>query len=206
MFQIIDNLVSEGFAGRLENMCKTEVFWCFDQTTSGIDEKKSSKYNVPGANYDGPQYGFGHWALEPNGSTSILFDKVLPLLYALEEKAKITIKEIYRIRIGLTTTVGKEVQHLPHVDLKQPHKVLLYYVNDSDGDTFLFNEKVTPFVEGVEYPDSFSLMDSFSPKKGSAIIFNGLHYHSSSTPVDHDSRIAININLVPLDEKHGPAV
>ena len=194
MFQIIDNLVSEGFAGRLENMCKTEVFWGFDQTTSGIDEKKSSKYNVPGANYDGPQYGFGHWALEPNGSTSILFDKVLPLLYALEEKAKITIKEIYRIRIGLTTTVGKEVQHLPHVDLKQPHKVLLYYVNDSDGDTFIFNETYSP--EDEDSVPNLTLKERVQPKRGRAILFDGLTYHNSSKPVNNTARYIINIDFI----------
>jgi len=194
MFQIIDNLVSEGFASRLENMCKAEVFWGFDQTTSGIDEKNSSKYNVPGANYNGPQYGFGHWALEPNGGTSVLFDKVLPLLYALEEKAEITIKEIYRIRIGLTTTVGKEVQHLPHVDLKQPHKVLLYYVNDSDGDTFIFNETYSP--EDEDSVPNLTLKERVQPKRGRAILFDGLTYHNSSKPVNNTARYIINIDFI----------
>lgn len=193
MFQIIDDLVSEGFATRLENMCKKEVFWGFDQTTSGIDEEESSKYSVPGANYDGPQYGFGHWALEPNGSASVLFDKVIPLLYALEEKTKITIQEIYRIRIGLTTTVGKEVQHLPHVDLKQPHKVLLYYVNDSDGDTFIFNEKYSP--EDEDSVTNLTLKERVQPKRNRAILFDGLTYHNSSKPVKNTARYIINIDF-----------
>ena len=194
MFQIIDNLVSEGFAGRLEHMCKEEVFWRFDQNTSGQFEEKSSKFNVPGANYDGPQYGFGHWALEPYGGTSVLFDRVFPLLYALEEKAEITAKEIYRIRIGLTTTVGKEVQHLPHVDLKVPHKVLLYYVNDSDGDTFIFNETYSP--EDEDSVPNLTLKERVQPKRNRAILFDGLKYHNSSKPINNTARYIINIDFI----------
>lgn len=193
MFQIIDNLVTDGFATRLENMCKTEVLWGFDESASGVDEKKSSDFNVPGANYNGPQYGFGYWALKPNETPSPLFEKILPLMYALEEKTGITIKEIYRIRIGLTTTVGKPVQHLPHVDLTQPHKVLLYYVNDSDGDTFMFNETYSPEDE-KSFPN-LTLKQRVEPKRGRAILFDGLTYHNSSKPVNNNARYIINIDF-----------
>jgi len=193
MFQVIDNLASETLAGRLENMCKTEIFWGFNENIAGVNKDQLLKYNVPGANYDGPQYGFSHWALNPNGETSQCFEKVLPLMYALEEKTGTPIKEIYRIRIALSTTVGKPVQNFPHVDLNQPHKVLLYYVNDSDGDTFMFNETYSP-----EDEDSFpnlTLKERVQPKKGRAILFDGLTYHNSSAPVNNTARYIINIDF-----------
>ena len=196
MFQVIDNFVSNGYATELENMCRTEVPWYLEENISGINEKNSpnyKKYSAPGANYDGPQYGFGHWALHYNGNKSLFFEKVYPLVYALEEKAKISIKELYRIRLALTTSVGKEVQHLPHVDEDKPHKVLLYYVNDSDGDTFMFNEMYSS--ENQKSLLNFTLKQRVEPKKNRAIIFDGLTYHNSSKPVKNMSRYIINIDF-----------
>jgi hypothetical protein len=193
MFQVIDNLASETLAGRLENMCKTEMFWSFSPNTSGVDKEELLKLNVPGANYDGPQYGFAHWALHPNGETSHFFEKVFPLIYALEEKTGVIAKEVYRIRVALTTTVGKPVQHFPHVDLNKPHKVLLYYVNDSDGDTFMFNETYSP--EDEDLLPNLTLKERVEPKRNRAILFDGLTYHNSSSPVNNNERYIINIDF-----------
>ena len=173
----------------LENMCKSELVWRLDDNVSGIEDEK---FKAPGANYDGPQYGFYYFALNSDGVKSPIFDKVLPLLYALEEKTGITVKEVYRIRIALTTTVGKEVQHHPHVDDYDPHKVLLYYVNDSDGDTFMFNEMYSPDEEPLS---EFTIKERVTPKKGRAIIFDGLTYHNSSKPVNNTARYIINIDF-----------
>jgi hypothetical protein len=85
------------------------------------------------------------------------------------------------------------VQHLPHVDILDPHKVLLYYVNDSDGDTFMFNEKYTPGDE--EVPLDYTLNQRVTPKKNRAIVFDGLTYHNSSKPVKNTSRYVINIDF-----------
>ena len=172
-------------------MCKSEITWRLDDNVSGMED---AKFKAPGANYDGPQYGFYHFALNKNGEKSPVFDKILPLLYALEEKVGITVQEVYRIRIALTTTVGEEVQHHPHVDIYTPHKVLLYYVNDSDGDTFMFNEMHSPGKEPEPFSE-FTLKEKVSPKKGRAIIFDGLRYHNSSKPVKNTARYIINIDF-----------
>ena len=117
-------------------------------------------------------------------------------MYFLEEKANITVKELYRIRLALNTSVGKEVQHYPHVDLTEPHKVLLYYVNDSDGDTFMFNEMYNlDTIEEKEELKTFTLKERVTPKKNKAIIFDGLRYHSSSKPVKNTARYIINVDF-----------
>jgi len=190
MLKVIDNFVTNTYAEVLETMCESELVWRLEDNISGIDYKK---FNAPGANFDGPQYGFYYFALNSDGVKSPVFDKVLPLLYSLEEKTGITVKEVYRIRIALSTTVGKEVQHHPHVDEYTPHKVLLYYVNDSDGDTFIFNETYSPGDE--EFPSDFTLKERVSPKKGRAIVFDGLTYHNSSKPVNNTARYIINIDF-----------
>lgn len=125
-------------------------------------------------------------------NNDILIGLCLPLIAKatdiLGDKTKLE-----RIRAGMFLR-GNGL-HKPHVDYFSKHYTLLYYVNDSDGDTYLFNEIATP-GNTFHYPESFSLQDRISPKKGRAVIFNGLIYHSSSYPENHSSRMAININLL----------
>ena len=66
----------------------------------------------------------------------------------------------------------------------------LYYVNESDGDTWMFNEEFKQFPE----PDVFTVKQRISPKPNRLIIFDGLCYHTASNPINSDSRVIININ------------
>jgi hypothetical protein len=82
-----------------------------------------------------------------------------------------------------------------HVDTDKKCYTLLYYVNDSDGDT-LFFDKTTKDYPYSEYNTSRFLPDwserqkeifteivySKTPKKGTAVAFDGSIYHASSSP------------------------
>jgi hypothetical protein len=188
MFQVIDNFLPTSYADSLEHMCKLDVSWNVMDNKSGV---MSKSYEAPGANYSGFQYGFSHSVLGYKGEQSKFFDKTWPMLYFIEEKANIKVNHVDRIRLGLTTSMGKEVQQYPHVDEPEPHNVLLYYVNDSDGDTFMFNEM---YQEGVDQTE-FTIKERVTPKKNRAILFDGLTYHSASSPVNNALRFVVNINF-----------
>ena len=70
----------------------------------------------------------------------------------------------------------------------RPHIAFLYYVNDSDGDTIIFNEK-----EG--HIGELTIKTRVSPKKGRLIIFGGNIYHAAGRP-KKDIRCVINYNFV----------
>ena len=86
-----------------------------------------------------------------------------------------------------------------HTDILQEHLVCLYYVNDSDGDTVLFNETTEdyPLVDTTCVFDDrkFTEMKRVQPKKGRVVLFNGKRYHCSSPP-QKDLRCIINFNLL----------
>jgi Rps23 Pro-64 3,4-dihydroxylase Tpa1-like proline 4-hydroxylase len=67
------------------------------------------------------------------------------------------------------------------------YKTLLYYVNDSDGDTIFYNECFTGQPVGL-----VTEQQRVTPKKGRAVIFNSNQIHSGSCPSVNDSRIVIN--------------
>ena len=73
------------------------------------------------------------------------------------------------------------IPHNAHVDKPNyNHWVGLYYVNDSDGDTFFFD-------------NDLNVIHKETPEKGKIILFDGKHLHSSSSP-SKNVRFTLNIN------------
>ena len=114
---------------------------------------------------------------------------------------KLKIKEIDvlngRSFLQTPTNISKDDVDSPHVDLIVPHFVMLYYVNDSDGDTHIYNEK-TKFA--ACYPDSemkFTLKKKVSPKQGRVVLFDGAHWHTAQQS-NHNLRCIVNYDLRDL--------
>ena len=70
--------------------------------------------------------------------------------------------------------------YAPHTDRPEEHLGLIYYVNDSDGDTIFF--------EGDKE------LQRVSPKKGRIVIFDGDTLHAGGFPTDNP-RCIVNYNL-----------
>lgn len=91
------------------------------------------------------------------------------------------------------TNQPRYVSQVPHTDLKFengnsiPHLVCLYYVNDSDGPTFF-------------YDNDLNVIEKVSPSRGTAVIFDGDTLHAGSNPILTPLRFAININFLPSNE------
>ena len=80
--------------------------------------------------------------------------------------------------------------HHAHVDnLVKKHDVILYYVNDADGDTFFF--EATHPCESED--DKRKVIHRETPEKGKMVIFNGNRFHASSPPTNN-FRMTLNIN------------
>lgn len=87
-----------------------------------------------------------------------------------------------------------------HIDRYYPHIAMVYYINDTDGDTKFFklngdtSDKFIQYLNNKEY-DKFEHFKSVSPKKGKIVIFDGLIPHASTYPTTKD-RYVINFNTV----------
>ena len=109
-------------------------------------------------------------------------------------------KEIYQARsfihFPLNPKLRKEFDNI-HIDLAFEHLVVLYYVNDTDGDTFIFDKK-TDYKNikwaSVTNENELNIIERISPKKGRVLLFDGNRYHSSSGPTE-DIRCIINFDI-----------
>lgn len=105
-----------------------------------------------------------------------------------------------RIKINLQTPVVNNDYNKyngAHVDRYNPHSTLIYYLNDSDGDTFIFNE-VFDEADSKTWPKNIvpTVRERVTPIANSLYYLDtGLRYHSSSNPINTNRRYTINFNF-----------
>ena len=121
----------------------------------------------------------------------------IPISYSGIKRMKLNMKHSVSSAIG----VPDDAVGTPHVDfgMFDPNGVIaIYYVNDSDGDTLIFDQDYRDFRRnGVK--GNFTLKQSVSPKKGRMVIFDGNLAHSAGLPRKSEVRIVLNINVAMHD-------
>jgi len=93
--------------------------------------------------------------------------------------------KILRAKVNLQSqnkNATTETFNCPHRDMDEPHLAGIYYVNDSDGFTFLFD-------------NDNNIINKIMPKKGSLLVFDGSLKHASGHPTKCLKRCVINFNL-----------
>jgi hypothetical protein len=124
-------------------------------------------------------------------------------LLSIFDKIHIEHNEIIRIRIGLITNIGEINVHKPHVDCDFPNYYTgLLYLNDSDGETFIYNEVYDDSygIGSFDYiktilNNNLSVKEKIKPKQNRLLLMNGNVFHSSSNPISVSARYTINFNF-----------
>ena len=92
-----------------------------------------------------------------------------------------TLIDIIAARLFITVPHKTTLEHYaPHTDRPEEHLGLIYYLNDSDGDTIFF--------------EGDSELQRVSPKKGRIVIFDGNTLHAGGFPTDNP-RCIVNYNI-----------
>lgn len=110
-----------------------------------------------------------------------------PIIDKFSEKSGIKIKQVLRVKINQIPKLivtDDELETVIHVDYEKnaPGKYIsmVYYINDSDGDTTIFED------------DKKTVVERSSPVKGNCVYFNSKSWHRSTPPKEHDKRMIIN--------------
>lgn len=140
--------------------------------------------NIIDSNQLKKQYGgFTHNLFKENKIYSNVFNIFFDLTKEIFEKENIVIKSLFRLQVNLLLNINinnDELNNAIHQDIDLPnYKSLVYYINDSDGDTIIFN-------------DNKGILESISPIAGNYVIFNSNLFHMASIPKNHKKRMVIN--------------
>ena len=149
--------------------------WYYNKST--LDDVTEREKNDKGV--DNPQ--FTHVFYFDQKTNSHHYKNVMKIL----REVKLPFKKIYlhKIKANLNYNVRdyKENDHqLIHTDmLHGDYKSFIYYVNETDGDTLFFNDRL-------------EIIDRVSPKKGMGILFDSNTKHAAQNPIKYYTRAVIN--------------
>jgi hypothetical protein len=114
------------------------------------------------------------------------YDIAVKALEKSERKWVFETLKFHRIKANLLTPWPNAPRfHPPHTDTDAKNAVsCIFYLHDSDGDTFFFGE------ENI----------TVTPKANRAVLFDAHHDHCSSNPINTDRRMIIN-SVAFVDEE-----
>ena len=120
-------------------------------------------------------------------------------LKAARDNHNIPIKKILnsRIQLQLPLAINQERKYgIAHIDAHRDfnYKVGVYYVNDVDGDTYIFKQTASNSTPEDIKNGKLDVYTTVSPKKGRLVIFDGDIYHAVGKPKT-DLRCIINYNF-----------
>jgi hypothetical protein len=179
--QIIDDLIDPEDNKIIHEVLMSNDFpWYFNTKTTEPKYHYLKNSNV----YEAPF--FSHIFVGENKDNSEFNDLVFPMICRFRESIDNldTNLNVNRIKANLyMKNIKTGTYNTPHVDDNDAHAVMLYFVNDCDGNTVFFKNKQLEILEEIE------------PKAGRAVYFNGSIYHASNHPVKSDYRITLNFNF-----------
>jgi hypothetical protein len=147
----------------------TVEFRCKYESTA--DEKTSTH----------PPLSFVH-ILKSSTRTSEYLENFGLVAQAACSQENLLLKDIMVARVFITVPYKTDLEHYaPHVDYPGKHTVVIYYVNDADGDTVFFDK-------------NNKVVKSVSPKKGRVVIFDGEILHGGGIPKT-GPRCLVNFDL-----------
>ena len=131
-----------------------------------------------------------------NGATSRFASFIQPLLFQILDITNCDL--IWRARADMVTWSKEDFIHPAHIDFPFPNTASIFYVNETDGDTILYNVKPNEDPNGEA-----DELERVSPKTNRLVIFDGDLLHTGCSPTKHKNRILINSNYIKKEYKEG---
>ena len=178
LVKVYDDVVPDYIANQIEYLTlgKENIFPWFYSTSLTFDENQKDFKFEPGIKHLIYNKEHKHYS-------KFIFHLSYPL-YSFCLKENFLLQRVFQIRSFChLPTPDPKPDWPPHTDQNYDHYVLLYYINDSEGDTILLeDDKKTEIIR-------------VTPKKGRMVFFDGSIPHCNGTSTKL-SRAVININML----------
>jgi len=189
---VIENHLSKEMADHVED-CMLQLPFYYQDATSDFSTLGDFQHNIP--NVIETPYFVNLLGCQNHGTSANDVRYFIPIIKKLEENTgRSFLPRIQRIKANLypkRIDYPNDCYQIPHVDMwDHEHRaadageIFLYYVDESDGDTFFFNENFGS--------SEYTILRRSSPKKGKGVLFDNSIVHASSPPRLHERRMTLN--------------
>ena len=191
--QIIENLIPKGWQEEILGLM-TKIYWSYTPGTSdyNLNIEEGLDIFTDENTIDTVQYC--HVALQDGKSTTHIMN-FFPMIYLLQDRLQKKIISVHRIKINCLNPKPNFTSYnynVAHVDSRNSNLTsVIYYINDSDGDTFVFDE----FANINERIKSLTLSNRVTPVMGNALVIPSSQFHASSNPINTQARFVINFMM-----------
>ena len=179
MIEVIDDVLPLNDNNFLYNFITRENFpWCLspeDKIMEGYEDMCFKHKQFTSGMFGTDVNDFSNQRQSP------AFDVVKTFTDVFCSHVKKPIKSLYRVKFNCQYQDTRSLtKYNPvHVDIIDvPHISLLYYINESDGDTLFFKDK--------------EIIKRVSPKKNRLVISEGPIPHCSNNPINTELRFVLN--------------
>ena len=183
MIEVIDNFIDDEYFGSIQDtIAGTYQQWFYQPDIVG---PKFGKGELG-------KHGFNCWIVEQpntfvdNYSAGLLTNLITKMMKHCGAET------IIRSRLDMTLYCPSNNKCPAHIDQPTPHFATIFYLNDSDGNTVIYNEK---YDDSIGIPEKLTVQQEIEPRANRLLIFDGLYIHTGHTPSEHNNRIILNSNL-----------
>jgi hypothetical protein len=190
---ILDDVIPKVRQLEIEAMCTHQMFpWSFIGGSVTQEDIDGYQLRITPNTLNVPQ--MFSVLYRDNEESSPYFLALIPVISALP----VTIGQLLRVKLNLTLPAAGATPltyGTPHCDVPNvPNNVTaIYYINDSDGETVIFNEHFNhngPLTEKAR----------IKPKQGRLVVFDGCLMHAGNYPTTNNPRLIANINFIPYSK------
>ena len=172
--EVIDDFLDKSYFDFIVNdvMNDDTFHWYYSDDST---YSSSKKFSINGEVKD--TQGFSNLLVTDDKARSRAGDLIYP--FALKVKSYLGAKEVMRVRADLCTQNVDGAIHGPHVDFPGKfHYSSILYLNETDGNTLIFNERDPGSQVNGDNIDSFTIKEAITPKPNRLVVFDGRYIHS----------------------------
>jgi hypothetical protein len=180
---VFDNIISKEKQKNIETLLLSNQFsWYYVNDITTIDNKYQRRP------------GFCHTFYLNEKENSPHSNLVKEIVENSCKKIKFKFQTIIQARTFLQVPLNIDnlAPDVPHIDLKEKHLVVLYYVLDNEADTILYKQKWNQ--KTLDLPKKLQVYKKIKPKQGTVLIFDGHYWHTAYQPTKSE-RCIINCNI-----------
>ena len=124
--EVVDNALGGSLFDLIKNAVESNNFpWFFIENSAYSPGDKELIAPSP------LHYSFSHLALKHGEIQSNYHDMIISVASVLKDlfrESDLQNYDIIRLRWGMTTSINKAWKNEPHIDMKEKHKVILFYL------------------------------------------------------------------------------